>query len=674
MEKTPLSLSTKFNRRNFIKTSALGAFAASASVSPFDGFASASAEAPQPASAEHTVAGSPYGVCAHVGGGEEWNQIPKNLLLMKEAGISWIRADFSWSGVERSEGKWTFEHLDKVVDETNKLGLQLLPILDYDVRWASPAYKHLDHWLEYVKRCVERYKDRIQYWEVWNEENLKGFWQDDPDAANYATLLKETYKTIKAIDSNLVVVYGGLAGVPADFFAKSLDAGAGEFFDVVNIHPYRGGIVTKERLDQFAKEIDAFRQELKKRDLPEKPIWITEMGWATPPVFGESNRRVVSVALQKLYPDKDPKVAFFYDERYDPAQSRAKNDFINYLPPQYANNDKLATFLNAEQLASISLDDADMLIMPPSEGFPVAYFDAVARFVKSGGTLVLLGGVPLYYETLLNESTGRFEQGKNNPRFGQSLDELRISWFAWWTRDGVPESAPTIVAPECAKELAGFNPVLQSGRFFEGTKIKEGDRFIPIYVGKTEEFSAASACIYDFNSDYKGAVVINSIQDDDGNGTNRSAVANQAVFLAQSYLLAFANGIERYFWYEFHAPERDQRDPEHHFGIVGQNLDPKPGYYAYKTLTKARPACSEGAKLSVTNDCCAVSWKRPDGQNGWALWSLRYEKEVDVKISGKVAQAFDYLGNDVDKPSGTCKLSLKPGILYLIGPENVVVE
>ncbi|MBR5758163.1 MAG: beta-galactosidase, partial [Thermoguttaceae bacterium] len=410
MEKTPLSSSTKFNRRNFIKTSALGAFAASASVSSFDGFASASVEAAQPASAEKTVAGSPYGVCAHVGGGEEWNQIPKNLLLMKEAGISWIRADFSWSGVERSEGKWTFDHLDKVVDETNKLGLQLLPILDYDVRWASPAYKHLDHWLEYVKRCVERYKDRIQYWEVWNEENLKGFWQDDPDAANYATLLKETYKTIKAIDSNLVVVYGGLAGVPADFFAKSLDAGAGEFFDVVNIHPYRGGIVTKQRLDQFAKEIDAFRQELKKRDLPEKPIWITEMGWATPPVFGESNRRVVSVALQKLYPDKDPKVAFFYDERYDPAQSRAKNDFINYLPPQYANNDKLATFLNAEQLASISLDDADMLIMPPSEGFPVAFFDAVAQFVKSGGTLVLLGGVPLYYETLLNESTGRFEQ------------------------------------------------------------------------------------------------------------------------------------------------------------------------------------------------------------------------------------------------------------------------
>ncbi|MBP5622031.1 MAG: hypothetical protein J6X44_08455 [Thermoguttaceae bacterium] len=78
--------------------------------------------------------------------------------------------------------------------------------------------------------------------------------------------------------------------------------------------------------------------------------------------------------------------------------------------------------------------------------------------------------------------------------------------------------------------------------------------------------------------------------------------------------------------------------------------------------------------MTVTDDCCVVSWTRPDGKKGWALWSLRHEKEVDVTISGEVAQAFDYLGNDVDKPSGTCKLNLKPGILYLVGPESVVAK
>ena len=670
MRNAALNFKTTSDRRNFIKTSSLGAFALSTGLSSF----SPSADAAQPASADKIVANSPYGVCAHIGAGEEWEQAPKNLLLMKKAGIVWVRADFSWIGVERSQGNWTFGHLDKIVDETNKLGLQLLPILDYDVPWATPAYKHLDSWLEYVTRTVERYKDRIQYWEVWNEPNLQGFWRDTPDGANYAILLKETYKTIKAIDPNLIVVYGGLAGVPADFFAKSLDAGAGDSFDVVNIHPYRGGISTRQRLDQFADDIDAFRRELKKRNLPDRPIWITEMGWATPPIFGESNRRVVSAALQKLFPNEDPKVAFFYDLRYDPAQSRAQNDFLNYLPEKYASNANLTTFLDADQLSNLSLDVADVLVMPPSEGFPMEYFEPVAEFVKSGGALILLGGVPLYYETILDKKTKRFKQGEFNPKFAQCLDTLRISWFAWWTRENVPENVPTVVAPESAENMPGFYPVHQSNRFFDGAKLKEGDKFIPLFNGKNETFSAASACIYDFNSDYKGAVVINSIRDDDGNETNRSTVANQAVFLSQAYLLAFANGIERYFWYEFHAPERDQRDPEHHFGIVGQKLAPKPGYFAYKALTKARPACSEGADLTVVNDCCVVSWKRPDGQNGWALWSLGAECNVDVKIVGEVSQAFDYLGNDVEKPTKKGKLNLKSGVLYLIGPETVAIK
>ncbi len=659
------------DRREFLKNATLLSLTASASLNTFDAFENSNLFAAQPASANDLVAQSPYGVCAHIGGGEEWEQAPKNLLMMKEAGISWVRADFSWSGVESPQGQWHFERLDKIVDETNKLGLQILPILDYDVPWASPAYKNLEPWLQYVKTVVERYKDRIQYWEVWNEENLQGFWREEPAGEKYAMLLKATYKAIKEIDPKLQVVYGGLAGVPADFFEKSLEAGAGNSFDVVNIHPYRGGLTTDQRIDLFADDINAFRKALKKFDLPERPIWITEMGWATPPIFGEGNRRVVSAALQKLFPNKDPKVAFFYDERYDPAQSRAHSDFLNYLPDKYLKDSTLSAFLDSDELQKLSNDQFDMLIMPPSEGFPVDCFDAIANFVKKGGALVLLGGVPLYYESRIDEKTNRYVQGKNNPHMGKHLETLRISWYAWWTRDNVPETAPTVVAPESAGEMPGYFPVHQATRFFDDKQLKPGDKMISLLDGKNDTFTGSTACIYKFDSDYKGAVVINSIQDDDGTGTNRSTVANQAVFLSQSYLLAFANGIDRYFWYEFHAPERDQRDPEHHFGIVGQKLDPKPGYFAYKTLTKARPAGSNGAKLTRTAICCLVSWKRPDGQNAYAIWSPRAEQKASLTISGKVTEAYDYLGAEIAKPVGKTTLTIAPGVLYLVGPEKI---
>lgn len=659
------------DRRSFIKSATLVSLATPSSLIAIDGSSNETLLASQRATSDAELVKSPYGVCAHVGAGEELAQAPQNLQLMKEAGIRWIRADFSWFNVEYSEGKWEIERLDKIVDETGKLGLQLLPILDYDVPWATPAYKHLDKWLEYVTRVVKRYKYRIQYWEVWNEENLKGFWHEDPDATNYATLLKETNRVIKEIDPNLKVVYGGLAGVPADYFEKSLAAGAGEAFDVVNIHPYRGGITTIQRLEQFTSDIDKFRQALRKYNLPEKPIWITEMGWATPPTFGDRNKIILG-AIKKLFPNKSPRVAFFYDERYEQAQSRTRADFYQFLPEHYANNNDLTLFLDADGLKDLTVEKAEILIMPPSETFPADCFDAMVQYVKGGGTLVLSGGVPLYYESRLDEKTNRYVQSSGNPNFEQNLAALRINWFAWWTRQGVPETVPAVVASESADVFAGYNPIFAATRFFDDAKLKDGDKMISLIDGKNEDFQGSTACIYDFNSDYKGALVLSSTMGDDSN-TNRSTVANQAVFLSQAYLLAFANGIERFFWYEFQAPERDDRDPEHHFGIVGGALAPKPGYIAYKTLTKARPALSEGAKLTLTGNVCVVSWKRPDGQNGWALWTLRNSHEITVKIDGKVTDAYDYLGVKVTPPSGQCKLNVTSGILYLIGPNNVKI-
>ena len=109
---------------------------------------------------------SPYGVCAHLPRGDEFGTAREELRLMHEAGIGWARPDFSWSSVERRPGQWTFDRLDRTVEWAEEAGVNLLPILDYDVDWARPAHKHLDKWTEYVRRVVIRYKDRIRYWEV----------------------------------------------------------------------------------------------------------------------------------------------------------------------------------------------------------------------------------------------------------------------------------------------------------------------------------------------------------------------------------------------------------------------------------------------------------------------------------------------------------------------------
>ena len=223
---------------------------------------------------------SPYGVCAHLPRGDEYPTARRELRLMREAGIGWARADFSWSGVLRKPGgEWDFKHLDDVVRWAEAEGVRILPILDYDTPWARPAHEHLDQWLEFVGQVVGRYKDRIRYWEVWNEPNLEQFWHDKPSAENYVKLLRATYKRIKQIDPKLVVLLGGTAGIPWGYLEGVYKAGARESFDVMNVHPYRYPRSPEEA--PLFEDLLRLRRMMSEQGDAQKPVWITEIGWPT---------------------------------------------------------------------------------------------------------------------------------------------------------------------------------------------------------------------------------------------------------------------------------------------------------------------------------------------------------------------------------------------------------
>lgn len=222
---------------------------------------------------------SPYAVCAHISRGGEHQTAREELKLMHKAGIRWVRTDFDWSGVEPRRGVWRFDHLDQTVAWAEAAGVRILPILDYDVSWARPAHQHLDQWLEYVRRVVTRYKGRLRYWEVWNEPNLEGFWRDKPNPADYAKLLKATYQAIKQIDPELVVVFGGVSGIPWSYLEGAYAAGGKASFDVMNVHPYRYPSPPEER--PLYDDLVRLRRLMDKQGDAGKPIWITEIGWPT---------------------------------------------------------------------------------------------------------------------------------------------------------------------------------------------------------------------------------------------------------------------------------------------------------------------------------------------------------------------------------------------------------
>lgn len=176
-----------------------------------------------------------------------------------------MRTDLDWAQVEPKEGEWNFSKWDAVLDEISAQNMEILPILPGSVpERAAPAYKNLDKFETYLRKCVERYKDRIKAWEIYNEPNLKSFWGDNPNPAEYAKLLERAYKAIKSIDPELKVLYAGVSGVPIDYIEKTFEAGASKYFDIMNIHPYQHS----NPEEKLPEEIKALKELMKNTAFP----------------------------------------------------------------------------------------------------------------------------------------------------------------------------------------------------------------------------------------------------------------------------------------------------------------------------------------------------------------------------------------------------------------------
>ena len=108
--------------------------------------------------------------------------------------------------------------------------------------------------------------------------------------------------------------------------------------------------------------------------------------------------------------------------------------------------------------------------------------------------------------------------------------------------------------------------------------------------------------------------------------------------------------------------------------MVHRDLSPKPGYTAYKALVKARPSGSVQNESWQADDSCLIEWKRPDGQKGFALWTPGISVKRSITVTGKVTEAFDYLGNPITFDAQAKTVELNNKIIYLIGPEKIVLK
>ncbi|UCH34744.1 MAG: PQQ-binding-like beta-propeller repeat protein [Armatimonadota bacterium] len=195
-----------------------------------------------------------------------------------DIGIRWLRADMGWHHLEPEPGEFDFDGMDRVIEANLAAGLNVLGLIGYSPGWASKSDEgnrgsEVDEhaWRRFVATTVNRYRDRIRYWEIWNEPNIPPFWRPMGDPAGYARLLRAAYEEIKRIDPALHVVFGGTARPDVTFIAEVCAQIRGRRFDILAYHPY-----SFQPEAQMRQDAERMRQALAQYGRRDTPVWLTE--------------------------------------------------------------------------------------------------------------------------------------------------------------------------------------------------------------------------------------------------------------------------------------------------------------------------------------------------------------------------------------------------------------
>ena len=175
----------------------------------------------------------------------------ENLDLIKQTGFIWVRQTFSWGEIEPEPGQSDWTVYDFIVDAVSIRGLRLVAVLADLPEWAAPTPEtppdNLSTFNSFAAAIADRYGDRIDVYQIWDEPNLSSGWGGQPDVITYAALLEAAYRAIHAADDQALILTAGLAPTTEAgpdnlsdlLFLRALyENGAAPFFDGVAGKPY----------------------------------------------------------------------------------------------------------------------------------------------------------------------------------------------------------------------------------------------------------------------------------------------------------------------------------------------------------------------------------------------------------------------------------------------------
>ncbi|CAN5809353.1 hypothetical protein BH23CHL2_BH23CHL2_04800 [soil metagenome] len=277
--------------------------------------ADATARATATPEVEFTDSSFVYGWNVGLRGDEENNEHNERVAdLVNESGTGWVRFQMPWFQMEPANGQWDPLPFDRMIDSMNEAGLNVLIVVakapDWVVSEDPDTYiSSMAEFEQFMAFVSERYRGKVQAWEIWNEQNLSHEWGGRVNVDEYIEMLKAGHSGVKTGDPDALVVFGGLTpnGVndPTiaidDFNYLNLaylrsNREISQYFDVLGVHANSTHNSPDENWPEpitsghegwndhpsfFFRRVEQLRQVMVDQGDQDKPVWITEFGWTT---------------------------------------------------------------------------------------------------------------------------------------------------------------------------------------------------------------------------------------------------------------------------------------------------------------------------------------------------------------------------------------------------------
>lgn len=177
----------------------------------------------------------------------------RDLKLIEDAGFRWVKQEFAWREIEPvNKGDFDWSRTDRIMDQIDAHNLKVIIRLGVQPEWAGGGFPEIgppnnpQDFTDYVAAVANRYKGRIDAYQIWNEPNLAREWGNrPPNAAEYTQMLQAAYQAIKAEDPYALVISAGMAPTTRNddvarpdlyFIQEMYDAGAAPYFDALGAH------------------------------------------------------------------------------------------------------------------------------------------------------------------------------------------------------------------------------------------------------------------------------------------------------------------------------------------------------------------------------------------------------------------------------------------------------